>query len=160
MGSWRDLRFECARAGIELERQARRTTSEMDALTNPVRTDQADAGHAKASRLEGLPKRPASQSCSETRPSRSAVFGFQPSAVDRARVSVTYQGWSPGRQSAKEYATSVPVKSRMRAISSRRLTEFDGPPPRLNTRPRTRAIWSSVAIQASAASETCSASRT
>src|SRR5437762_572109 len=108
MGSWRDLRFECARAGIELDRQARQTASELDAvLTIPVRMDQAEAGHARPSRLEGLPKRPASQACSETRPSRSGVLGFQPSAVDSARVSVTYQGWSPGRQSAKEYTTSV-----------------------------------------------------
>src|SRR3954454_11412492 len=160
MASWRGLRFECARAGIELERRARGTTSETDALTIPVRREQAEAGHANASRLEGLPKRPASQSCSETRPSRSGVFGFHPSAADSARVSVTYHGWSPGRQSAKEYATSVPVNSRIRQISSRRLIEFDGPPPRLNTRPRTRAILSSAAIQASAASETCSASRT
>src|SRR4051794_9277926 len=139
----------------EFKRQMRRTASEIDAAVEvPVRIEQGDASHAKTSRLEGSPKRPASHPWSEFNPSRSEIFGCQPSAANKARVSVTYQGWSPGRQSAKECGISCPVNSFRSAISSRRLTELDGPPPKLNVRPRTNAMWSSAASQASTASAT------
>src|SRR3954467_7739297 len=101
----------------EFERQVRRAASEVDAAVEvPVRIDQGDARHAKASRLEGSPKRPASHPWSEFNPSRSEIFGCQPSATNNARVSVTYQGWSPGRQSARECGISSPVISLRRAI--------------------------------------------
>src|SRR4051794_15391377 len=107
----------------ELERQMRRAAAEIDAAVElPIRIDQGDARHAKASRLGLLAKRLASHSCSDNSPSCSATFGFQPSAAYSARVSVTYQGWSPGRQFANEYATSFPVSLLSRSISSRRLT--------------------------------------
>src|SRR4051812_9311746 len=87
-------RLQVMLGNTKLERQVRRSAAEIDATAElPVGVDEGDAGHAMASRLPSDdPKRLCSQVWSERRPSATSTLGAQPSASDRALVSVTYQG--------------------------------------------------------------------
>src|SRR3569833_1565050 len=86
----------------ELERKTRTAAAEIDAaLESPMGIDQSDPRHARASWPRACMNRAASQPCKPSTPSASEVRARQPVAAESALTSVTYQGWSPGRQSSK-----------------------------------------------------------
>src|SRR4051794_7195792 len=145
----------------KFERQVRRAASEIDAaVVAPERIDQRDPHQRPPTACSVCePKRDSSQFESELSPSGNATCGSHPVAARKARVSDTYQGWSPGRRGAWLVTGRSPRSCAIISSSSLRLIVFSGPPPRLKTRPFTSSMLSSTESHAATASSTCSASR-
>ena len=131
------------RLGVgQFERQMRLTAAEIDAaVESPARVDQRDLMRARAAsgacrRARRPPASPVTQAARSAIPSRQPTRARQPHRLgQRGAYRRRSRAGRRARQPSCRHSTLRPVWRAISSSTTRRLTAFAGPPPRLKARP-------------------------